>query len=87
MCIRDSVHLMHTLRPLTERGFGMKKIAVLDAGGSPIRVNGKIVYRNFVGYRNELVDLRLAWAKAANRQLALAGHPSLIHISEPTRPY
>ena len=45
------VHLMHTLRPLTERGFGKKKIAVLDASGVPVRVNGKIVYRNFVGYR------------------------------------
>lgn len=67
------VHLMHTLRPLTERGFGKKKIAVLDARGVPIRVNGKIVYRNFVGYRNELVDLRLAWANMANRHLALAG--------------
>ena len=74
------VHLMHTLRPVTERGFGNKKIAVLDADGSPIRVNGKIVYRNFVGYRNELVDLRLAWGNAANCHLALAGQDARIDM-------
>jgi Ti-type conjugative transfer relaxase TraA len=74
------VHLMHTLRPVTERGFGNKKIAVLDANGAPIRVNGKIVYRNFVGYRNELVELRQAWANAANRHLALSGHETRIDL-------
>ena len=74
------VHLMHTLRPVTERGFGMKKIAVLDANGAPIRVNGKIVYRNFVGYRNELVNLPLDWATAGNRHLALAGHETRIDL-------
>ena len=74
------VHLMHTLRPATERGFGNKKIAVRDAGGTPLRVNGKIVYRNFVGYRNELVDLRLSWANVANRHLALAGHDARIDM-------
>lgn len=74
------VHLMHTLRPVAERGFGAKKIAVLDASGAPIRVNGKIVYCNFVGYRNELVELRLAWANAANQHLALAGHDARIDL-------
>ena len=32
---------MHALRPVTERGFGHKKIAVLDTDAVPIRVNGK----------------------------------------------
>jgi ATP-dependent exoDNAse (exonuclease V) alpha subunit len=39
------IHLMTTLRPLTEDGFGSKKVAVTGPGGQPLRNDsGKIVY-------------------------------------------
>ena len=74
------VHLMHTLRPLTELGFGNKKIAVLDGAGEPIRINGRILYKQFIGGPAELKDLRLAWGEAVNRHLALAGHDVAIDM-------
>lgn len=49
------IHLMMTLRPLTEEGFGPKKVAVLGEDGEPLRVvtphrpNGKIVYKLWAG--------------------------------------
>ena len=40
------VHVMTTLRPLTETGFGAKKIAVLGEYAQPLRTkSGKIQYR------------------------------------------
>lgn len=74
------VHLMHTLRPLTELGFGNKKIAVRDGAGEPIRINGKILYKQFIGGPAELKELRLAWGDAVNRHLALAGHDIAIDM-------
>ena len=39
------IHLMTTLRPLTEDGFGAKKVAILGGDGQPLRTKaGKIVY-------------------------------------------
>ncbi|MBB4187303.1 Ti-type conjugative transfer relaxase TraA [Sinorhizobium terangae] len=74
------IHLMTTLRPLTERGFGPKKVAVLGEDGEPLRVvtpdrpNGKIVYKLWAGDKETMKALKIAWAEAANRHLALAGH-------------
>ena len=69
------VHLMHTLRPLTATGFGIKKVALRGDDGSIVRApSGKIVYRDFVGDRSTLIDLRTAWAATATRHLAAAGH-------------
>lgn len=73
------VHIMHTIRPLTEDGFGNKKIPVLDDDGNPIRVpapgrkDGKIVYRQFAGEREDDRAIKLAWGNIQNRHLALAG--------------
>lgn len=36
------VHLMTTLRPLAEDGFGPKKVAVLDEDGNPLRIRSKL---------------------------------------------
>lgn len=74
------IHLMTTLRPLTEEGFGKKKLAVLGADGEALRVvtpdrpNGKIVYKLWAGDKETMKAWKIAWADTANRHLALAGH-------------
>jgi len=70
------IHLMHTLRPLTEAGFGPKVTPVLDETGVAIRMpSGKQVYKKFIGGdKSELRAMRQAWGDTANRHLALAGH-------------
>ncbi|MDK4728990.1 Ti-type conjugative transfer relaxase TraA [Rhizobium phaseoli] len=74
------IHLMTTLRPLTEEGFGAKKVPVLGEDGKPLRVvtpdrpNGKIVYKVWAGDKETLNAWKIAWAETANRHLALAGH-------------
>jgi Ti-type conjugative transfer relaxase TraA len=74
------IHLMTTLRPLTEEGFGPKKVPVLGEDGEPLRVvtpdrpNGKIVYKVWAGDKETMKGWKIAWAETANRHLALAGH-------------
>ncbi|MBZ9739763.1 MULTISPECIES: Ti-type conjugative transfer relaxase TraA [unclassified Mesorhizobium] len=74
------IHLMTTLRPLTDDGFGPKKVAVLGKDGEPLRVatpdrpKGKIVYRLWAGDKDTMKAWKIAWAETANRHLALAGH-------------
>ena len=74
------IHLMTTLRPLTEEGLGAKKIPVLGEDGKPLRVvtpdrpNGKIIYKVWAGDKETLNAWKIAWAETANRHLALAGH-------------
>lgn len=74
------IHLMTTLRPLTEEGFGQKKVPVLGEDGEPLRVvtpdrpNGKIVYKLWAGDKETMKSWKIAWAETANRHLALAGH-------------
>ena len=74
------VHLMTTLRPLSEEGFGPKKMAVRGEDGEPLRVvtpgrpKGKIVYRLWAGDKETMKEWKIAWAETANRHLALAGH-------------
>lgn len=68
------VHLMMTLRPLTEDGFGPKIVAVLGPDGQPIRYGaGKIVYERWVGDIDEFNAFRDGWFACQNRHLALAG--------------
>lgn len=74
------IHLMTTLRPLTEEGFGPKKVAVMGEDGEPLRVvtpdrpKGKIVYKLWAGDKETMKAWKIAWAETANRHLALAGH-------------
>ncbi|KPH04228.1 MobA/MobL family protein, partial [Rhizobium acidisoli] len=74
------IHLMMTLRPMIEEGFGPKKVPVLSEEGKPLRVvtpdrpNGKIVYRVWAGDKETMKAWKIAWAETANRHLALAGH-------------
>lgn len=74
------VHLMHTLRPVEERGFGKKKIAVLDENGEPLRVGARIVYQTLVGGIQGLKEWRDAWGDVVNHHLALAGHEARIDM-------
>ncbi len=74
------VHIMTTLRPLTEQGFGPKKVPVVGEDGKALRVatpdrpNGKIVYHLWAGDKETMKAWKVAWAETANRYLALAGH-------------
>lgn len=74
------IHLLTALRPLTEEGFGAKKVPVLGEDGEPLRVvtpdrpNGKIVYKVWAGDKETMKAWKIAWADTANRHLALAGH-------------
>lgn len=68
------VHLMTTLRPLTESGFGAKKVAVIGADGQAIRTkNGKIQYRLWAGEKAEFLEQRQRWLDLQNQHLALGG--------------
>ncbi|MBY3468974.1 Ti-type conjugative transfer relaxase TraA [Rhizobium laguerreae] len=68
------VHLMSTLRPLTEDGFGSKKVAVLGPDGKPIRNDaGKIVYELWAGSTEDFNAFRNGWFACQNKHLALAG--------------
>lgn len=74
------IHLMTPLRPLTDDGFGPKKVPVLGDDGEPLRVvtphrpKGKIVYRVWAGDKETMKAWKIAWAETANSHLALAGH-------------
>ncbi|MBY3094769.1 Ti-type conjugative transfer relaxase TraA [Rhizobium laguerreae] len=74
------IHLMTALRPLTQEGFGRKKVAVTGEDGAPLRVvtpdrpKGRIVYKLWAGDKETLQAWKIAWAETANRHLALAGH-------------
>ncbi|NEK15965.1 Ti-type conjugative transfer relaxase TraA [Rhizobium leguminosarum] len=74
------IHLLTTVRPLTEEGFGPKNTPVLGENGEPLRfvtpgrLTGRIVYKSWGGDKETLQAWKVAWAETANRHLALAGH-------------
>ncbi|MDN5929013.1 MAG: Ti-type conjugative transfer relaxase TraA [Hyphomicrobiales bacterium] len=68
------VHLMMTLRPLTEAGFGQKKVPVARTDGKLLRNDvGKIVYELWAGGADEFNTFRDGWFACQNHHLALAG--------------
>ena len=68
------IHLMTTLRPLTEGGFGSKKVAVTGPDGKVLRNDsGKIVYELWAGGIEDFNAFRDGWFTCQNRHLALAG--------------
>ena len=68
------IHLMTTLRPLTEDGFGPKKVAVTGPDGNVLRnESGKIVYQLWAGGLDDFNAFRDGWFACQNRHLALAG--------------
>lgn len=69
------IHLMTSLRPLTEEGFGAKRVPVLGDDGAPVRgKDGKIRYEQFTGGLERLRDMRASWAETQNHHLAKHGH-------------
>ncbi|ANH08490.1 Ti-type conjugative transfer relaxase TraA [Shinella sp. HZN7] len=67
------IHLMTTLRPLTEDGFGSKKVAVVGPDGKALRNDsGKIVYELWAGGLDDFNAFRDGWFACQNRHLALA---------------
>lgn len=68
------IHLMTTLRPLTEDGFGSKKVAVTGPDGQPLRNHsGKIVYELWAGGLEDFNTFRDGWFACQNQHLTLAG--------------
>ncbi|MCJ2877430.1 Ti-type conjugative transfer relaxase TraA [Rhizobium pusense] len=68
------IHLMTTLRPLTEDGFGAKKVVVTGEDGQPLRNKaGKIVYELWAGGTDDFNAFRDAWFERLNHHLALNG--------------
>ena len=73
------VHLLSSLRPLTEDGFGRKTHVRLDADGEVVRTRkGAICYEAWAGGKPELMAWREGWAEHANIALARAGHDRTI---------
>jgi Ti-type conjugative transfer relaxase TraA len=74
------VHILTTLRPLSDDGFGRKKIPVLGPDGKPLRVEAaagrlaKIRYRLWAGDEQTMAAWKRNWADTTTRHLALAGH-------------
>lgn len=68
------IHLMTTLRPLGDNGFGPKKVPVIGDDGAPLRNDfGKIVYRLWSGEKAEFLEQREGWLDLQNKHLAHAG--------------
>ena len=83
-------HIMLTIRPLTEHGFGAKREAMRDPGtGEVLRdKRGRILYAfgNPWGGKADLLALREQWADYANLHLARAGHDARVdHRSHEAR--
>ncbi|MDH6298698.1 Ti-type conjugative transfer relaxase TraA [Agrobacterium fabrum] len=68
------IHLMTTLRTLSEDGFGSKKVAVMGEDGQPVRTkSGKILYELWAGSTEDFNVLRDGWFERQNHHLALGG--------------
>ncbi len=75
MADNPHVHLMTSLRPLTDEGFGAKRVPVLGDDGKVLRgSDGKIRYEQFSGSQERLREMRAAWAETQNHHLAKHGH-------------
>jgi Ti-type conjugative transfer relaxase TraA len=74
------VHILTTLRPLSDDGFGHKKVPILNEHGQPLRVEAaagrlaKIKYRLWAGDEQTMAAWKRNWADTTTRHLALAGH-------------
>ena len=70
-------HIMLTLRPLTEDGFGAKTVPLRDADGEVVRAGegakSRIVYRPFFGTKEDLKLERALWADLVNAKLEARG--------------
>src|SRR3546814_16006380 len=59
------VHLMTTLRPMTEDGFGSKKVAVIGPDGNAVRnASGKIVSEIWAGGLDDFHTFSHGWVES-----------------------
>lgn len=72
------VHVMLTMAPLTEKGFGSKWETLLDEKGEPVRKGGKLQYKAWAGDKATLKEWRELWAVHANKSLEQSGHDARI---------
>lgn len=73
------IHLMTSLRPLTEEGFGAKRIPIIGDNDGVLRgADGKIRSEQFTGGLERLRAMRAAWAEIQNHHLAKHGHDILV---------
>ncbi|TAE80287.1 MAG: hypothetical protein EAZ74_03655 [Alphaproteobacteria bacterium] len=76
------VHVMLTMRPLTEDGFGKKKKAVIDVETGEVKrgFDGEIIYEygDVWGSKELLVSLRQEWAAKQNEYLQAFGHEVIV---------
>ena len=71
------IHLMTTLRPLTEDGFGSKKVAVIGEDGQPVRTkSGKILYELWAGSTDDFQFLTRWMVRAAESSPGARRHRS-----------
>ena len=76
-------HILTTLRPLSEIGFGAKTAALLDTDGEVVRTKkGAVCYKSWAGGKDELLFWREGWGQHVNAALARAGHDvQVTHLS------
>ncbi|WP_299592652.1 Ti-type conjugative transfer relaxase TraA [uncultured Tateyamaria sp.] len=75
MADNPHVHLMTSLRSLTDEGFGAKRVPILGDDGEALRgSDGKIRYKQFTGGMERLRGMRAAWAETQNHHLAKHGY-------------
>ncbi|NVM40557.1 Ti-type conjugative transfer relaxase TraA [Ochrobactrum intermedium] len=68
------IHLLMSLRPLADDGFGAKTIIINDENGAPKRrANGQLVRTQWSGNKADFLLFRNGWFECQNRHLALAG--------------
>ena len=84
------IHIMTTLRPLTQDGFGAKRVPLLDDKGEVVRSgagkqtrdgenkNSRIVSVQWNGAKDDLKAERAQWQDVANAHLLKHGHSETI---------
>ena len=84
------IHIMTTLRPLTQDGFGAKRVPLLDDSGEVVRSgagkqtrdgenkNSRIVSVQWNGAKDDLKAERALWQDVANAHLLKHGHSETI---------
>ncbi|ALN75629.1 hypothetical protein M673_23080 (plasmid) [Aureimonas sp. AU20] len=69
------VHILSTVRPLTEQGFGPKATIAYNEDGEPRKTaRGDVVYEKWSGTKPELYAMRASWAEEVNHALSIAGY-------------
>ncbi len=74
------VHIMHTVRRIDPDGFGSPGVPLIGTDGQQVRHNGKLIYRPFIGGKEDFHVLRQAWGAHATQHLAEAGFSALVDM-------